>query len=186
MARDDAIMAWDGEHAHKIRVDHETGSLVTIAHASMEGHEGHAYSCTWSVASIGALDNDVMQLTWTTPNTENYMHMVIHAKCSALALFRFNEGWTGGGTAAGTQLVNNRNRNSNNVSSVTVSYGYTIVTGGVNLKTEYLAAGKFGSGEYRSINEWILRRNTNYAVNLFLDAAEEAVISLHWYEHTKD
>ena len=53
MARDDVMLGWDGEHAHKIRVDHETGSLVTVAHASMEGHEGHAYSCTWSVASIG-------------------------------------------------------------------------------------------------------------------------------------
>jgi len=183
MARDDAMFGWDGSHNHKIKVDHTTGTLVTVTHASHEEHEGHAYMCLYSVASIGGLDNDLMQLTWTTPDTDVELHMIKGAKCGATALFKFTEGWTGGGTATGTIPIYNRRRNSLNTSSVVVSYGTVAVTGGTALKTEYLSTGKFGAGETRDQNEWILKPNTKYAVSLFLNADETAEISLNWYEH---
>ena len=183
MARDNAIMGWDGQREQPIKISPTTRALVVVDNASHEVMHGDAYSCTYSVASIGDLDNDVMQFTWTTPDSDDYMRMVMNAKCGATALFRFHEGWTGGGTATGTTPSDNRNRNSHNTSSVIISYGHEIVTGGTLVKQEYLAAGKFGAGEYSSVNKWVLRRNTKYAMSLFLSGANAATIALHWYEH---
>ena len=178
------ILGWDGHHEHPIRIDHETGSLVTVTHASMEAHEGHAFSCMMSVDDIADETNDIVQLTWTTPDTDDYyIHMTKDAKCSATALYKFTEGWTTGGTAVGTLAVFNRNRNSFRASSMVISYGVTAVGSGTVLKEEYVATGKFGSGETRDSNEWILKRNTTYAVSLYLDGAATATIQLHWYEH---
>ena len=184
MARDDAILGWDGSHAHRMRIDSSTHAINIIDYAHHEIHDGNSYSCTYSVASIGELDNDLMQLTWTTPNSDSHMHITKEAKCGAVALYKFTEGWTGGGTAVGTLVIDNRDRNSLNTSGVTISYGVTAVTGGTVLKEEYLSSGKFGSGETRDQNEWILKPNTKYAVSLFLSTANEASITLHWYMHT--
>ena len=111
--------------------------------------------------------------------------MVVHAKCGATALFKFTEAWTGGGTSpTGTITAYNKNRNSDNTSGLVISYDATEVTGGIVLETEYVATGKFGAGETRSAQEWVLKQNTNYAVSLFLAGANEASIGLDYYEHT--
>ena len=164
-------------------IDPVTGWLKTIAGAHHEVHEGDYYEAFYSVASIGALTttDDTMQITWTSPDSTKFMNLIINANCGATALFKFTEAPTGGdATASGTLVGYNKNRSYPN-SPITFSYDGTVVTGGRVLESEYLSGGKFGAGESRSGQEWILRPNTKYAVSLYLNAAEPAAINLGWY-----
>ena len=94
-------------------IDKLTGWLNVIDGAHHEIHEGDAYNVTYNVANIGAMTtpDDMIQISWTTPNQKKSMHMVVYASCSAAALYKFTEGWTGGGASAtGTISAYNRNR----------------------------------------------------------------------------
>ena len=167
-------------------LDSVTGWLKTITGPHHEIHEGKSYHVHYSVASIGALTtpDDAIQISWTTPGGPSQMNMVIHAQCGASALYKFTEGWTGAGASpTGTIPAYNKNRRFSN-SSVVFSYDATLVTGGIILEQEYVASGKFGSGESRDSQEWILSPNTKYAVSMFLNAAEVATISAEWYMKT--
>ena len=167
-------------------IDEKTGAATIIDYEHHEVHEGSHYFCSYSVASIGAMTtpDDMIQLTWATPNSTKLWHLTIGGKCGATALYKFTEGWTGGGVSPTGSLVGyNRNRNYKNASTP-IYYDATEVTGGIVLEQEYVAAGKFGAGESRGAQEWVLRPSENYAVSLYLNAANEAELELNWYEHS--
>jgi hypothetical protein len=164
-------------------IDPITGWLKTIDGAHHEVHEGSYYEVTYSVASIGALTttDDTQQITWTTPNSTKLMNLVVNAYCGATALFLFTEAPTGGdATPTGTLVGYNKNRSYPD-SPITISYDGTEVSGGTVLEREYLSGGKFGAGENRASQEWILKPNTKYAVSLYLNAAQPSTLSLGWY-----
>lgn len=166
-------------------IDKTTGANVVMLYAHHELHEGDMWSCFYSVASIGAMTtpDDAIQLTWTTPKGPGLMHLVIHAQCGGPALYKFTEGWTGAGVSpTGTITGYNRRRDREN-SNIIMYYDATLVTGGVVLEQEYISTGKFGAGESRSSQEWILNQNTKYAVSLYLNDAQIATIKIDWYFH---
>jgi hypothetical protein len=166
--------------------DKSTGAIKSIEYGHHELHDGKMYQVMYSVASIGALTttDNTQQISWTTPMGPSQMHMTVNAYCGASALFLFTEAPTGGdATASGTLVSYNKYRARPN-HSVVFSYDGTEVSGGTVLETEYISAGKFGAGETRSAQEWILRTNTKYAVSLLLDAAEPATLALEYYMHT--
>ena len=165
--------------------DKSTGAIKSIEYGHHEVHDGKMYQVMYSVPNIGALTttDDTMQITWTTPNGPALMHMTIDAYCGASALFLFTEAPTGGDlTASGTLVSYNKYRGRAN-HSVVFSYDGTEVSGGTVLETEYISAGKFGAGETRSAQEWILRSNTKYAVSLLLNDAQPATLALEYYMH---
>jgi len=183
----EGIEGFDGTHYHPIRVDLSTHALTTISYEHHEVHAGSFFSAYDTTANIGGEDvpADAIQLTWLTPAIKE-VHMVIHAKCTAAAVFTFTEGWTGGAGGGVAVTAYNRDRGSSKTSGVTLllKENTAVVTGGTVLETETLTAGKFDAGESRGSQEWILKRNTLYAAALYLSTAGVASISLNWYEHT--
>ena len=168
------------------KVDTSTNAIATITYEHHEIHAGSFFSAYDTTTDIGAEDTptDAIQLTWLTPAIKE-VHMVIHAKCTAAAVFTFTEAYTGAGTNGDAVTIFNRDRGSSKTSGVVMEkQADAVVTGGTVLETETLTAGKFDAGESRGSQEWILKKNTLYAAALYLSAAGVASISLNWYEHT--
>ena len=165
-------------------IDPRTGWQKTISGPHGEVHEGKYYKAVTSTSNIGAETGDIIQLIWTTPAGPAQMNLVIHVQCSAAALYTFTKGWTGGAASIdGTVPGRNRNHAFPD-SSIVFSYGATAVTGGTVLETQTITTGKFGAGEFRDSQEEILDFNTNYSVDIYLNAAGVAYIALDWYMKT--
>ena len=165
-------------------LDKRTGWVKTISGPHGEVHEGKYYKAVTSTANIGGETGDHIQLIWTSPGGPAQMNMVVHVQCSAAAVYTFRKGWTGGGASAGG-TVPGRNRNhAFPDSSIVFSYGATVTTGGTVLETQTITTGKFGAGEFRDSQEEILDFNTNYSVDIYLNAAGTAYIALDWYMKT--
>jgi len=181
-------------------LDQSTHVVTTIDYAHHEIHAGSYFVVTYSVASLGALTtpDDMITLTFKTPNTTKWCHFVFSAKGTAAMRTRFIEGGTGGGASAtGTVAILNKNRNSTNTSDVlnvegtpatgSVSYDATLVTGGTTLWDEYLegSTGPMSGGAASGTREeFILKQNTQYQLSLYGTATEPASLIMFWYEHT--
>ena len=182
----EGIQGFDGSKYNPLRLDKSTHVLSVIDYEHHEIHAGSFFSAYDTTANIGAETTpaDAIQLTWLTPAVKE-VHMVIHAKCTAAAVFTFTEAWTGGAGGGAAVVAYNRDRNSNKTSGMTIAKENTaVVTGGTVLVTETITTGKFDAGESRSSQEWILKKSTKYAAAVFLNGAGIATISLDWYEHT--
>jgi hypothetical protein len=169
-----------------ITADDSTHALTVIDYEHHEVHAGSMYGAYDHTANIGAIDTptDAIQLTFLTPAVKE-VHMVIHAKSSVAALYKFTEAYTAEGTNGDTVTAYNKDRNSSKTSGMAIeNKADVLVTGGILLETQTLTSAKFGSGESRSSQEWILKKSTLYAVSLYLDGAGIATISLGCYEHT--
>lgn len=176
-----------------------TGVQNFIDYAHHEVHDGRHFYVTYSVPDIGAMTtpNDMITISWTTPNTERLMHLIWSAICADGARVRLIRGKTGGGaTPTGTLQTYNSNESSSNTSGILdvagdnaskVSYDATLFTGGVTLLDEYLGGSSVGSnlgvGTSRGDSELICARNTEYQLSIFLAAAKVATIKMDWYEH---
>ena len=169
------------------KVDKSTNAITTLTYAHHEVHAGSYFSTYEHTTDIGAetAPADAIQITFTTPAVKE-IHMIIHAQCTAAAVYTFTEAWTGGAGGGVALTAYNRDRNSDNKTTLTdlLDSNTAVVTGGTVLETQTLTTGKFDAGESRDAQEWILKRNTKYAIGLYLAAAETATISLNWYEHT--
>ena len=184
--RPTVIQGTIGDYNTPFKQDASTLALTTISYEHHETHAGSFFSAYDTTANIGAETTpaDAIQLTWLTPAVKE-VHMVIHAKCTAAAVFTFTEAYTGQGTNGDSVTIFNRNRGSSKTSGVVMEkQADAMVTGGTVLETETLTTGKFDAGESRGSQEWILKTNTLYAASLYLSAAGVASISLNWYEHT--
>jgi len=182
-----------------LRLDAATHDIITIDHSHHEVHEGEHFFCVYSVASVGALTSpdDLMTLTFVTPNTDKVLHMIGTGTSSNAAVFSIIEGGSGGGSSPTGELsVYNSNRNSNTVSTILasaggnaakISYDATAVTGGVTLKSVFLGtAGVLtaSAGSARSEEEIILKKNTQYQMSIGTTATVPGSILLSWYEDT--
>jgi hypothetical protein len=177
-------------------VDAATNAINVIEYEHHEIHAGSSYLVVYSVANLGAMStpNDMIQLSFATPNTAKWMHMVIMVQSGGAALFTLTEAPTGGmETPTGTLPAYNKNRNSTNTSGIlsatdgtagVVSYDGTAATGGAVLWSEYVGQGTASKGEGGGRFELILKQNTVYAVSLYDTTAITASIMMDWYEHT--
>lgn len=185
-----------------VSLDLSTRTLQFIDYDHHEIHAGSHYTVTYGVADIGAATtpNDAITLTFTTPDTTKWAHMVVLFNAVGGALCRIREGGSGGGSATGTITCKNNNRNSSNTSGILdiqgtptagqMSYDAGLDTGGILLVDEYISGASTnqnksgGSAEGGGRNEWILKQNTRYQISIFSTATVAASIVLHWYEHT--
>ena len=182
-------------------IDPTTNAIKELSYEHNEVHAGSHFNLEYSVASIGALESpdDTMTLTFTTPNTTKWVHMMVSATSSSGARFRFIEGGTGAGASpTGSLAIYNSNRNISKSSGIfdiatiptpnQMSYDATLVTGGTSLIDMYIGAdGKgnaFIGGTERGSQEWILKQNTQYQLSIYEADTVPGVIQISWYEHT--
>lgn len=135
-----------------MQYDGITGANVMISYEHHEVHEGGHYHLAYSVANIGAATSpdDMMTLSFTTPNTTKLLHMIFVATSASGGVFKFIEGKTSGGaTPTGTIQSYNSNRASSNTSGILdvaganatkVSYDATAFVGGIELVSEVIGA----------------------------------------------
>jgi len=189
------IMARWGSGAGEVddvRIDASTNVLTTIDYAHHEIHSGssfHAYiNATGGSGTKGTI-------TFITPDTTTYMHAFFYTLSNVAAKITFGEGATVT-AASGTDFpALNRNRNLAATSTATVlasgsaggagnvTTGATVTGFGTILKLIEVGIGKSG-GEVRSVDEWVLKRNTVYALEIESQAASsEVTAALDWYEH---
>ncbi len=182
-------------------LDAATHAIEIIDHEHHDVHAGTHYNVQYSVADLGvaATPDDMMTLTWTTPDTTLWLHMTVAAVSSSGARFRLIEGGSGGGeNPTGIITSYNSHRNSDNTSTIiniesspgvgSVSYDATLVTGGSSLIDIFIGAdGKgnsFAAGSDRGQNEWILKQNTQYQVSIFEIDNVPGTLQMSYYEHT--
>jgi len=185
------------------KADASSSALMAIDFPHHEIHEGDHYFVIYSVADLGAATtpNDMMTLSWTTPNTTTWMHFAFEAHGTAGWRVRLIENSTTGGTTGATGRVAalNSNRNSANTSTIIsdgdsgvagyVGYDATLALGGTTLVDGYIegGAGPFASGTQVGVREEIvLKQNTNYQLSLFGTDNNPGSLYMSWYEHADD
>lgn len=185
------------KYGNEAKIDPATQALYTVDYPHGEKHEGNYFYVINSVVSLGAMTtpDDAITITFKTPDTDKWGHMIISAEGTAGWLFKIVEAYTGGAASAtGTLSCVNFNRNSTNVSVMSngttagvMNYDATLATGGTTLVSKYLTGNTIGisaSSGTETRGEIILKKNTNYQVSLYGTDTNPATIELEWYEHT--
>ena len=191
------VYGYNGTSWRRVRVDTSTRAQNFITYPHHEAHDGNRYYINYGVESLGAMaaPDDMITLTWTTPNTTSWEHFTFYVEGTGGWRVRLIEAPTGGATDQTEQFVFlNVNRNSENVSSAIAlystageaSYDATLATGGTALfddwiKGSFKLSGSTGLGR----DELILKQNSIYQ-RTFISGADNNIIQFRasWYEHT--
>ena len=184
-ASDDAqvvIRGRTGDDTYQVpRVDTATHSITTIEWEHLEIHEGDSYFIC-DVVDLGNAANRTILII--TPDTTEWAHIIFEVEMELEATIRLHEGATV--VASGTQITAfNRDRNSINTATAIIYHTPTISNDGLLLHAAQLGSGKKSGGETRSLNEIILRQDTNYILRVINQTNNNNVIStrISWYEH---
>ena len=174
----------DGE-VDDIRIDASTNSLQTIDYAHHEIHSGSHYKAGFgSITQILDTD-DTIELLFVTPDTTEYGHWTLTAQATAFAKIELFEDATATGGTAVTRW--NRNRNSDNESSILAYHTPSVTVDGTKFSTKFIGGTGFKSdigGETRGSSEIILKRNTKYLIRGTALADDMSIqIGGDWYEH---
>lgn len=190
------VFGHNGTNWQHVRIDSSTRSLQQISYPHHEAHAGSRYFLNYSVASLGAMagPDDMITLTWTTPNTTKWEHFTFYAIGTGGWRLRLIEAPTGGAATQTEQLAMlNHNRNIATAATCIaldstageVSYDATLATGGITLWDEYVPGGSKTAGSVGSDrDEIILKQDTKYQISLYGTDADPASLHIDWYEHT--
>lgn len=163
-------------------IDASTETLQTISYEHHEIHSGSHYNyCDYS---LNEGSGNTIEFVMTTPNTTKWAHLVFQVYSSEGATLELYEGTTGvtGGTAI---TPRNNNRNSSNVSDITLIKDPTTITDNGTRASGYLAGGGRTSGVVERGNEFVLKQNTAYLVRITsLAVSNDISWCAEWYEHT--
>ncbi len=178
----------DGGKALQVSIDPASGAQIFIDQAQSQIHEGVAYETTAQATGGSGIK---ATLTFTTSDTKNWMHLLVHARSNVEAHFTLGEGPTIGAATGTNKVVYNRNRNSTNTSGIfgtrtvtvgNVTEGATVTSFGTPIEIGHFGGGRTG-GESRGQDEWILKQNTTYALEVESEAASADIeIYMSWYE----
>lgn len=177
-----------------ILIDDKTTATATIEFEHHKVHEGDSF--VNDSVDISMTTNDTLVLAFKTPDTTKLAHMVVSGWSLTIAHIDIIEGptWDSGSGSQNTTF--NRDRNSTTTSTLledtTGSFAANSATvlnptnlaGGTIIHDIYFAAGKKEGGEIpRGIAEFMLKRNTTYAIRMTADAVNSAGhLILNWYE----
>ena len=184
--------------------DGVSGALTTIDFEHHEIHEGDHFVCHYA----GEVTNngEMTVIAFNTPDTAEWVHVVVEYTATAFARALLIEAPSidvDDGTAL---LIFNRDRNNGRASGVlsietvpvanratsydeTQAGGANITINAANTVSEHHiggGSGPFGTGGGQmQRDEYILRRNTQYAFLLEALNADTNIHNLHvsWYEH---
>lgn len=143
--------------------DNITSSLINIPYSHSEVHDGNYYR---SGMNFTLANGNVATLGFITPNTTKWAHVTWELTASADGVFALLEDVTSFSGGASITPINH-NRNSNNVSVMTLTRGMTgsnliTPTGGTQILGATLSTGK-GSVIQRGLTEeFILKQNSKY------------------------
>jgi len=162
-------------------IDAATNTLQTITYEHHEIHSGsHFNHCDFSLnESSGA----TIEFAMTTSNTTKWIHLLFELYASEGASLELYEGSSAvvGGTAI---TPRNNNRNSANVSSVTLIKDPASITDGTRA-AGFLAGGGKTAGATTRGKEYVLAQNTTYLVRITsLAVSNDISWCAEWYEHT--
>jgi len=165
-------------------IDEKCGAQVTITGMNHAIHEGIAFTCCLSTAKDAFDTGSPMSFFLTTPDSEMHPHIQIHGSANVAAILEIFED---NGVAAqfdvsgGTVVVPaNKDRNSSNVSVMTVTHTPTITAATVEARIHGRFAGKAGS---HPSFEFVLKRNTKYLFKFTsLDDDNEGSLNIDWCE----
>jgi len=187
-----------------VTIDEATGAITIIEYEHYEIHAGSSFQCWYEQTVSDTGDRTI--ITFRTPNTARWVHMVPKATSTDLAHASILEAPNVVDDTGAIQVIYNHDRNSATTSTVwdtsqnpdvqgQATYFTEItmgnVAGGTEIAHAHLGAGggprSFGGGE-RAIEEWILKQNTLYAFVVESDTNNDniCVIELNWYEHTNE
>lgn len=191
---------YDKSAAHVItpateNIDGNTDAVKTITYPHHEIHAGNSFKVDINTNDLDDEgDEDALHISFTTPNTTKWMHLVVEATATGAADLSITEAPTGGVGGGDDLTIFNRDRNSSTVSGA-ISTGSSTAnkmtqdasapTGGTEIHHWKFGTGKNKiGGSVRSIEEFILKQNTKYSFRL--SSSTDAIIAqltLHWYEH---
>lgn len=144
-------------------------------------HEGESHHANDERLTLGTT---TVKYGLTVPvyaTTINAPHLIISVDCyDGAALVRMYEGATFTGGAAVTSY--NRNRNSATAPGMTITSGVTS-TNGTLIDSMFVGSGQKSAGSGRGEDEWVLKSNTIYRVDVIGQVgATQAIVQFHWYE----
>lgn len=168
-----------------LRLDASTLGLMVIDYSHHEIHAGSSFHLQLSTDDLGGETGDHLHISFTTPDSDKFFHMVAQSYGAGQHLFEMREAPTGGMAGGASMTPLNRNRNSSRVSSaINPVNGATVGTGGTLLSEEHVGQGNSNEGRSRGTQEWMLKANTLYSFRLYDTTNIQAVLTLDWYEHT--
>ena len=174
-----------------IRIDASTNSIQTVDYSHHEIHAGSTYH-VFVEASGGA--NTKATISFQTPDSTQWFHAVVTAVSNVAANLTIGEAATVTAASGSDFVPRNRNRNIATASTVisagsaggagNATTGGTVTDFGTIIDEYQIGSGKTG-GDARSIDEWVLKRNTVYAFEMESLAATSVIkIEVDYYQHT--
>ena len=164
-------------------IDHSTNAQIIVEQEHHEIHEGDLYRAGYQK---DVSNGGTAILGITTPDTDKEIHFrpAVDVELEARVQLVENPDTFTGGT-----ITTPRNSNRNSLdSSVTVTrVDPTVVIGsGVLIGNVVLGSRRSSGGNSEASYEWVLKRNTNYALIVINEASanNETNIRCNWYEHT--
>ena len=165
--------------------DLATHAINVVNYEHHEIHAGRSYVTTW-VQDVG--NGGTVNFTLKTPDSARWVHMLWEVESELESDLKFYEGSTGV-SGGGTVTAYNRNRNSEYTSECVAVGTPTVGTVGTLLFQSHMGGGsasaRFG-GEDRGINEWVLKPNMTYLLQMVNATSSNNYMTIHldWYEHT--
>ena len=174
------------------RIDASTAAQIIIDYPHHDLHEGSMYHVHTSAAGGSGTKATI---SFTTPNTAKWFHLVFFYRSNVEALFTMGEGATVTASSGADYLARNRNRNIADTSTCIsagsaggakyVTTGGTVTNFGATVDIDHFGSGQKTGGADRASNEWVLKRATTYAFEVESQAAASEVgLALTWYQHT--
>ena len=168
---------------NSITLDPSTLAQSIIEYEHHEVHAGSYYRAGFQ-KDITASGTAIWAIT--TPDTTKQIHFrpAVDVEFEAAIMLYENPTSVTGGTAI---TPRNANRNFDDASVAVVVTDPTVNTAGaVILGNLVLGSGKSSGGNSSSTFEWVLKRNTKYALIVTDQSskANECNIRCSWYEHT--
>jgi hypothetical protein len=165
--------------------DAATYALNTVDYAHHEIHAGSFYTAG---TALDLAAGGTVQLKITTPNTTKWAHFVGLVNVESESTVSWYENPTSPGAGATITPINH-NRNSANTATCAVAgtaAGTFSGTIGTTLVQYNMGSGKGVGGETREVNEWVLKQNEDYVLEVVNNAsgASLTTVVLAWYEHT--
>jgi len=178
-------------------IDKSTRAVETIQYEHHEIHAGDSYHVFHADEDVA--DKERIVISFKTPSTTKWIHMLSEMAASGEAEFTLYEGMTITDNTGTPRLVYNRNRNSGNTSGVLDTSANPDAANRMTLNADMGSGSAYGEvlehavfgdgkkigGESRGTNEWVLKPNTIYAFSAVSRAASNKIhVHLEWYEHT--
>ena len=143
-----------------------------------EVHEGEMFSFTEDLVSLGT-GGAIYKIVPASKQVHIIMRLVSAGKCRIH--LHENPTTSANGTA---QALVNRNRDSANVTGISVFKGPTVSANGTLLMTDLVGSSGTAGGGSRGAVEWILKPGDTYLLRVVpAQGTTDTLIDLNWYEH---